>query len=117
MAKNRRPLNNLFVNFLKKKGKSDGGWAEVSDDDIDDLHEIMEELLVLKYEEDADGDLPIEFVITNRNTHESNNFLRTQYTHKLNPDEKKLELSRRMANVSMANQSLEQIIRSMEHDK
>lgn len=63
----REHLSNLLNNFFTKRGESDGGWAEVLPDDIDKLYEIIDTILRLKYETDSDGDLPIEYMLVNRN--------------------------------------------------
>jgi hypothetical protein len=60
--------------FDGPKSESDGGYAKVSDDDWYELHDLFYGLIEARWEEDPDGDLPVEFRLTNRNTHERNHF-------------------------------------------
>lgn len=52
--------------FLLDQRKSEGGYALVTNQDIQDLHSIVSRLIVEKCERDPDGDLPIDFTIINR---------------------------------------------------
>ena len=115
MSKTRKTLNKLLDEFLKKKSKSDGRYAKISQEDMDCLYEILYTLRELKCEKDSDGDIPLEFRVIDRNTHESSNFFATRYTHTLHSaEERKRELSLRLANLNMATHSIEQLIRSEE---
>jgi hypothetical protein len=78
-------LNKLIETFLYEKRFSDGSWAEVKPEDISVLHKIIQSLLELKFQRDADGDLPIEWALVDR-TREYNPFLfycSMRYPHKL----------------------------------
>jgi len=63
-------LTNLIGHFLKDRRESDGGFAKITQGDINLLYEIVELLVERKCERDPDGDMPIEFEIVNRRTHE-----------------------------------------------
>ena len=63
-------LTNLIGHFLQDRRESDGGFAKITRGDINLLGAIVEILIERKCERDPDGDLPIEFEIVNRRTHE-----------------------------------------------
>lgn len=68
--------------FLETRNESyRGGWAKVSDQDMNDLWNIIDNLLSLKFSEDADGDLPINIHINNRNINEKMHFRPVPYDH------------------------------------
>lgn len=73
MTKNQKKLLDTKIDkFISMRRKSKtGGWAEVTDCDIDDLSEIINDLLELKFERDCDNDLPVEFCLVDRNKHYS----------------------------------------------
>lgn len=55
--------------FLSDRVEGDGdGWSPVSEEDEGQLHEFFKEIIALKWGTDADGDLPINFAIVDRNT-------------------------------------------------
>lgn len=43
-----------------------GGWAEVTDDDLNKLDVIIDRLVELKCDRDADGDIPVAWTLVNR---------------------------------------------------
>lgn len=61
-------LTKKIEKWLSTRRKTDGqgGWAEIESKDIWDLHAIINRLIELKCEPDADGDFPINFCLTNR---------------------------------------------------
>jgi hypothetical protein len=62
----RTSLEWKISDFLSTPRESDGGYAKITDDDMKDLHIIIETLINLKCEEDPDGDRPINFQLCNR---------------------------------------------------
>jgi len=66
-------LDALIEQFLvnHRECSAGGGWAQITDADLDQLHKIIWKLIELKCDRDADGDLPIQFKIVNRRTHEN----------------------------------------------
>jgi hypothetical protein len=61
-------LLKTLQDFLGERVNGDGdGWAPVSEDDEGKLYEIFKEVIALKWGTDADGDLPINFSIVDRN--------------------------------------------------
>lgn len=82
-------LVKMIDSFLEKRGFSkDGGWAEVESDDICGLIDIVYLLLELKYECDADGDLPVNFQLINRTEYLSVSRLLLPYPEKVESVEK-----------------------------
>lgn len=60
-------LKNL-QDFLAERVEGDGdNWAPVSNEDQEKLYEIFKDVIALKWGTDADGDLPINFSIVDRN--------------------------------------------------
>jgi len=72
-------LTDLIGRFLKDYRESKGGYAEITTEDIHLLYGIMRELIERKCERDPDGDLPIEFEIVNRRTHEPMHYGQVPY--------------------------------------
>lgn len=64
-------LDNMIVEFLEDHRESHrGGWARITPRDVTLLRDIIDQLVKLKCEKDADGDYPIEVRVVNRRTHE-----------------------------------------------
>jgi len=56
-----------ITEFLLSPRKSQrGGWADVTQEDVHQLWDIIFRLVELKFQRDADGDLPIEWNLVNR---------------------------------------------------
>jgi hypothetical protein len=72
-------LDGLIDRFLEDHRESDGGYAKITPKDIQELREIVQWLIELKCSEDPDGDLPIDFVIVNRRTHERMHYAPVPY--------------------------------------
>lgn len=105
-----RTLLSRINRFLKHRRKSNGGWAEITPDDISLLHDVCYELVKAKCEQDADGDRPIQVNIVNRRLYWPCHYLHTRYEYKLEDEEFPREIQSRMANVNMAIKSLENIM-------
>lgn len=60
--------------LAKPKVESEGGWAKVSDEDFIELHRLVDGLIQARWGQDEDGDLPVEFTLVNRNTHQPLHF-------------------------------------------
>ncbi len=66
--------------FLEPRSESDGGgWAPVSEDDIENLYDIAERLEELKYGADADGDRPIQYNFVDRTKYYSSSYRHIPY--------------------------------------
>lgn len=59
-------LETQIKQFLSEHRKSDGGWAQITKNDITDLYKVIETLIKLKCDSDSDGDYPIEAQLVNR---------------------------------------------------
>lgn len=67
--------------FLATRSRSDGGFAPVGKDDIQDLYRVMEAIFEAKYERDPDGDLPINIVLVDRTQYEPVHHMLIPYRH------------------------------------
>lgn len=52
--------------YLSESFGGDGGWPEISQDQVNDARDILNDLLGLKFTSDSDGDNPLRVHITNR---------------------------------------------------
>ena len=78
-----KKLQNKIDKFLKEKRKcTDGGFAEVDQEDLVQLGEIISMLISKKFEADCDGDYPINYKLINRHLYENSYFLNIPYKHK-----------------------------------
>lgn len=77
-----KTLAKQIDDFLKVRRKSTGGWAEVTDEDMEQLSGVIGALIEAKFETDPDGDLPVEFGLTNRHTEMRSHFVSVPYEHK-----------------------------------
>lgn len=78
----RSKMEDLLEQFLKERRISKGGWAEVTDEDKTLLSSLLRELLLLKFELDPDGDLPVEYVLVDRTERQSLHYRSVPYFHK-----------------------------------
>lgn len=104
-------LRLAIEDFLKEPRTSNGGWVEVTAKDMTKLEKVCTQLREAKCSRDPDGDIPIEFDLVNRCTHERRHWFQTQYLHKLKDDELPQEIKLRMVNLKMAMESLESAMR------
>lgn len=78
----RATLNSKIDAFLKERRRSrGGGWAEVTEEDIQDLDEIIGLLVDLKSDRDADNDQTIQWSLVNRRVQEGCPFTAPPYSH------------------------------------
>ena len=83
-------LLNQIEKFLSERKKSAGGWAPVSNDEIKQLYNIINLLIEEKYEEDVDGDLPVEVEVINRHLYQRMDFRPVPYRHKIETEDDEL---------------------------
>ena len=62
-------LSNLIDEFISQRRESDGGWPEVSEKDMEMLEWILDALIDEKWEQDADGDYPVKWVLVDKTKH------------------------------------------------
>lgn len=109
-------IHNLVDEFLRVRRNSDGGWAQVTSTDLLFLNGIITQLLVEKFQEDSDGDLPVEFNIINRNTHQKVHYLPVPYTHPATVKEMMRRLSITQTNIQIAVNDLRASVQALEAD-
>lgn len=59
-------IGDLVIRFLEHRRESRGGWAEITDEDVEALRKIIETLVEFKCEADPDQDRPIQFKLIDR---------------------------------------------------
>ena len=62
----KQELHDMLEKFLSTQSKSDGGWAAVSYEDMENLYDIFHKIIEMKYEVDADGDVPVQVKLVDR---------------------------------------------------
>jgi hypothetical protein len=87
--------------FAERVESKQGGWAEVSYEDQAEIILLFDAILRAKYEADADGDLPIEFKIINRNFCQRMHFCPQPYPRLAGDDIKKIIAQLRTANMNL----------------
>lgn len=76
----RDEIRGRFVLWLNTpKVESDGGYAPVGQESLDELHALIMILIEARWETDEDGDLPVEFRLVNRNTFQRLHFQPVPY--------------------------------------
>ena len=78
----KKKTRELLDKFLADRRKSDGGYALVEKSDIDLFYRLIYALIEEKWQNDCDGDYPVEVKIINRRTHERMHYLPVPYLHK-----------------------------------
>lgn len=68
-AKSPEEVGAAVTRYLQNPVTGDGDWPEVTRDDMDQLHKIIQMILEAKFENDVDGDRVIEYALCNRKKH------------------------------------------------
>lgn len=97
--------------LLSERRESRGGYAPITRQDMRDFARLIHHVIEAKWERDPDGDLPIEVVIVNRNTHYRMYYQRVPYAHEEDAD-LMLIFRRLRTNVSIAWGDLDSFIRT-----
>lgn len=84
---------------------SGGGWAKVSDEEFEKLYELFYGIVEAKYSKDADGDIPIQVKLVNRNTHEKLHYFPVPYGRGDKLSEAAMSRAI-MTNISIATESM-----------
>lgn len=75
-------LTELLQEFLKERRESDrGGYAPVTKEDLEQLHEIIGKLIEFKWEADCDGDRPVEWHLTDRTKYQRDRYVAVPHAH------------------------------------
>ena len=78
--------------FLAQRKESTGGYAPVEPEEVQALQDIIHRLIALKYEQDPDGDLPLEATVTDRTRYERPLHLPVPYAHRPTDGRSELEM-------------------------
>lgn len=109
----RATIDSALDALLAERRKSDSGWAPVTEDDLKALHRLIKLVLEAKFERDGDGDLPVEYELVNRNTHERIMVSLMRYPHKTETLQDAMEVARvAYFNVRITTDALD---RAMQH--
>jgi hypothetical protein len=85
-GKMKKNLKDLINSFLSEPRKSSGGYAPVTEADMHDLHNIIGQLINEKWEDDPDGDSPIDYKLIDRTKYEPDHFYTLPYVNGPNSD-------------------------------
>lgn len=111
-------LNILIDEFLAVRRESDGGYAPVTEMDLEQLDTIIYKLIGMKWAIDPDGDLPIDFKIIDRTRFEPLHYEPVPYQHKMRDElEQRGRFDTLMMNASIAIRELDTTLRIMRHHK
>lgn len=98
----------VYVNiekFLKERRESNGGgWAPVTDEDMELFHAVLYSLIEAKWGADADGDRPMEYKLIDRTQYRPLHYFPIPYGHKDGKREE--EFDNTITNLSMAMESV-----------
>ena len=99
----RGPLLQRIHGWLNHVRLSEGGRAKITDDDVDELYDIIDGLIHLKCQKDPDGDLPIEFGLIDRTKFEPMHFRPVLYDFDVGTLEERFQiLMGHWSNLSVA---------------
>lgn len=78
------PDNQSLLEYItawleEPRRESDGGWAPVGEGEVEALESIIWGFIRARWGPDPDGDLPIEFIVVNRTTHQRLPFRPVRY--------------------------------------
>jgi hypothetical protein len=112
-------LHVMIDQFLANHRHSNGGWAEITEEDIDGLRSIINALVSRKCDKDPDGDYPIEVKIINRRTTNRLSFYPLPYYWVANTTDYDMDLAERFAleNIKIACDELQQVIEVKQYRK
>lgn len=85
-------LHKMLDDLGPRRRVKDGGFAEVTEEDLLKLSKLFYAILEAKFEKDYDNDLPVEFKIINRRKYEHSSFLPIPYTFRAESLEKLTEI-------------------------
>lgn len=95
-----------------------GNWGEIKQQTLFNLYTFFNEIITLKFEEDSDGDSPLDLHIIDRTKCEPSFFQAIPYTHdretyEEDPEKLKIALRKAMMNQTVASGTLEQLLRKL----
>ena len=111
-------INRMIQEFLKDTRHSDGGWAPVEPQDMEQLYAITQSLIVAKWGADADGDRPVEHALVDRTRYEGNHYFDLPYWHKAQSEQECMEILRTyVLNAQIANDRLAWALKTLAYGK
>ncbi len=112
----RKKLDTAIDIFLRdyREAETGGGYAKVTWEDFHQLHEIINRLVELKCQTDADGDRPMWVHLTNRRVHVPNFYTDVPYDHK-SPSKEVLQAL--LSNLETASGQMDTFLRCYDIDK
>jgi len=102
--------------FLRNRRESYGGWAEITEQDVMDLRDIINLLIDLKCEKDVDGDLPIEYILINRIKEYLPHFRPIQYDDNT-PDQLFAVMERKYFNLFVAQNDFDSTMKTWQYHR
>ena len=107
-------LKRMIAKFLAECRESDGGYAPVTESDMEQLEAIIAILVSTKFEPDPDGDFPVEWKLINRNTHHGMHYRPVPYSLDAGP-ESALDIHQAITlNFGLANDDMSRYHREFE---
>lgn len=100
--------------FLAVRKKSDGGFAPVTETEMEELDEIVGGLIAAKYEKDPDGDLPVRYKLLDRTRYDPDHYVPVASTVRAKDWQEYIEpLADAMTNVRIATDRADILMRCM----
>jgi hypothetical protein len=110
----RKALAGLIDRFLAERRESDGGYAPVTESDLNKLYAIISRLVRMKWGMDPDGDRPIEWKLIDRTRFERMHYVPIPYEHKAKGEAVFDRLHFVALNASIANRDLDTTLKLLE---
>jgi hypothetical protein len=90
--RDREHLHARMSSWLNNVRMSTGGWAEITEDDVDELWYLVDGLIHLKCDSDPDGDVPIDFLLVDRTKNERMCFRPVPYGNDEDTEEERFHI-------------------------
>lgn len=110
----RYALDGRINEFLTDRRMSDGGWAPVTERDLEQLYTIMMRIIEMKWGPDPDGDRPINWKIIDRTRFWPMHYVPVPYEHKAKDDLALEHLFAVATNANIANEELSTALRVLQ---
>ena len=114
-SRERSALDKRINEFLTDRRMGDGGWAPVTERDLNQLCAIIDWLIKMKWETDPDGDFPINWKVIDRTRFEPMHYHPVPYEHKARDDAALADrLSTVLTNADIATHALSMSLRVLQ---
>lgn len=113
-----KKLLHKLEDYLHEHKPSNGGYAEITPDEIQQLRDIVNLLIGEKYEEDPDGDLPVAVEFVDRTRYTREGFMPLPHLHQLEGDVEKIASALRIAqfNVSIGQKQVGNVLQAFDRE-